>query len=220
MSEFSGLPFVAGDVRGIRSWDVDPMGRLISPTYKSVWTPGENAAECKKKDYASGGWIIPSTFFSYDDSALRRVVGLSPKPSTVTVSSISEAAVEKPEPPEPPHTQAACSCGFYAYSNGYNDYADDTRLTGVIQGYGETQLGTRGFKCSKARVVALHIPSKVGKLGRRQVTNEAGHFARVRDNYPNVAIFDKYADMVEAFPVYEHTPTPETDPDFWTRGIS
>jgi hypothetical protein len=48
----------------------------------------------------------------------------------------------------------SCSCGFYGYwaGTGLDWHAG---LTGVIEAYGLTQLGTRGFRCERARVLAL-----------------------------------------------------------------
>lgn len=53
------------------------------------------------------------------------------------------------------HQFLGCSCGFYAYYNGYNEYLDSNAIVGIIEGYGETVIGTRGFRSQKARIVAL-----------------------------------------------------------------
>lgn len=209
MSDFTGIPFVAGDVRGVRTWSVDPLGRLISPSYRTVWTPGENAASCKK-DEGAGIWgnmtfrLTTNNYF-IGDAGTVKVEKADPDPTTTKG--------------KPAHSQANCTCGFYAYSNGTNDYAD-YGVTGVIQGYGETQLGTRGFKCAKATILAVHIPAHKGKkLKNNVVSSKNDHYERLRDNYPDVAFFDNYAEMLNDFPVYEHVPTPDSDPDFWTRAI-
>lgn len=241
---FTGLPFVAGDVRGIRSWDVDRYGRLISPSYKTVWTPGENVAECKKRDedaiygFARGGLsayaVDPmADYRAFIQRATAQAASVTATPrrrsifappaisAAVEQSSIVKAAIESapPVPEKPSHTQDACECGFYAYSNGYNDYADDGRLTGVIQGYGETQIGTRGFKCAKARIIALYIPEPDAQIETCIVAPQSRTFDRVAVNYPDAVVFTNYAEMVEMFPVHDAVPTPDTDPDFWTRGI-
>jgi len=177
---FSGSEFAMGSAIGVRSWDVDRLGRLISPSYKTTWVPGEMLAECR----------IGDRIFLRNSHT---VVG--------------------------DHKQSECACGFYAYYKGFNEYAQEDRITGVIEGYGETQIGTRGFKCAKAKIVALHIPDASA------LTNRIGKtpFERVRDNYgPHVAIFTDYAQMVSGFPTTqpEDYPTPDTDPDFWTRSAS
>jgi hypothetical protein len=48
-----------------------------------------------------------------------------------------------------------CTCGFYAYTNGKNSYAAIGTVAGIIEGYGRMVIGTDGFRCEKARLVAL-----------------------------------------------------------------
>lgn len=180
-SKFSGSEFSMGTAVGVRSWNIDKLGRLESPQYQTVWTPGEMVATCKSRP-------IDRVLLGYD----------RPRPEA--------------------HQQSTCSCGFYAYYEGFNEYAQSDRVTGVIEGYGETQIGTRGFKSAKARIVALHVPDNTADIARIGKTP----FQRVRENYgPHVAIFDDYTHMSAEFPTTqpEDAPTPETDPDFWTRGI-
>lgn len=55
----------------------------------------------------------------------------------------------------PDHQFADCTCGFYAYLNGVNDYISAGRVIGVVEGYGETLIGRRGFRSNKARILAL-----------------------------------------------------------------
>lgn len=99
-----------------------------------------------------------------------------------------------------------CEHGFYAYYENSNDYYEAGRVSGVIEGYGEAILGTRGFKSQKARILALYIPSDV-KVG-----------FKVRHNYSSVPIFDSFDAMVREFPGDDGgvNPTPETHEDFWT----
>jgi hypothetical protein len=193
--EFSGSEFSMGTAVGVRSWDVDKLGRLVSPSYHMVWPPAEVGAECRKTE------------------AVQYRVSMTAGGSYTLTSPEAETA-EAEE-----HNQASCSCGFYAYYEGFNDYATDGRITGVIEGYGETQIGTRGFKSAKARIVALYIPAQ----GANERLIGETKFDRVRTNYGGkVAIFDDYAHMVAEFPTTapEDAPTPDTDPDFWTRGIA
>lgn len=56
------------------------------------------------------------------------------------------------------HPIGDCSCGFYAFHDGSNDYHTTTGISAVVEGYGETVLGTRGFRSQKARIVALQLP--------------------------------------------------------------
>lgn len=100
-----------------------------------------------------------------------------------------------------------CLCGFYAYYDGSNDYRkSETTITGVVEGYGSTVIGSRGFRCAKARIVALHIPNDVKRAGV------------VVRNYADIPQFDSFLGMVQAFPPIgdEKTVSPD-DEDFWTR---
>lgn len=100
-----------------------------------------------------------------------------------------------------------CNCGFYGYYDGSNDYrSSGSTITAVIEGYGSTVIGSRGFRCSKARIVALHIPDDVKRSGV------------VARNYAEIPLFDSFLRMVQAFPAIgdEKTVKPDDD-DFWTR---
>lgn len=100
-----------------------------------------------------------------------------------------------------------CACGFYGYYDGSNDYrSSGATITAVVEGYGSTVIGSRGFRCSKARIVALHIPDDVKRSGV------------VARNYAEIPLFDSFLRMVQAFPAIgdEKTVKPEDD-DFWTR---
>lgn len=179
---FTGSEFALGTAVGVRSWDVDRLGRLVSPTYRMTWPPDEVVAQCRRQE------------------------GLS--------------VLYGPSPAAEDHRQADCSCGFYAYYEGFNEYSTTERITGVIEGYGETQIGTRGFKSAKARIVALHIPP-ANERDERRIGMSL--FERARRNYSgSVAIFDDYSQMVAEFPTTapEAERTPDNDPDFWTRSAS
>lgn len=179
--EFTGASFAAGVVTGARSFTVDKLGRLAGVTYKIVWTPGENVAKCYKREYDSYAMT-----YSFSTSA-----------RTVAVTE--------------PHEITTCGHGFYGYYDGSDDYHEPGMISGVIEGYGETLIGTRGFRASKARIVALHIPD-----GTLKVT--ANLIAR---NYPDIPRFDSFEAMVSAYPTDDGGKglNPETDPDFWTRSI-
>ena len=60
-----------------------------------------------------------------------------------------------------------CGCGFWAYWTIRDAQRSDYRqaeVIGIMQGYGRTRIGTRGCRCSKARIVALHVPRVIGEL--------------------------------------------------------
>jgi hypothetical protein len=199
-AEFSGIGFAPGVVTGVRSFDVDKLGRLTGVSHRQVWKPGENVAECRRQDdpYSAA---IAQILNEYTWQRGGRVFGKS-RP---TVSPAPAVDYSKP------HDMEKCTHGFYAYYDGSNDYHDKGRVSAVIEGYGETVIGTRGFRAMKARIVALRINKEVPE-----------HLALlVRRNYASVPFFDSFKAMVSEFPPDDGGAgvTPDSDPDFWTRSI-
>lgn len=204
MSEFGAPEFSIEPVKGARAFDVDKLGRLRGVSYDSVWTPGENEAACWKSEAGAltfGGislnQFIPSAYFTGSG-------GYSAPQRWVVGASSSEASVKPPES----HSLVGCKCGFYGYYDGSNDYHQSDRVSAVVEGYGEVVIGTRGFRATKARIVALTIPDTVA----------VPLAMRVRHNYREIPIFDSFEAMVTAVPTdIQRGPTPESDPTFWTR---
>jgi hypothetical protein len=157
MSEFSDRPLVAGSILGLRSFRVTDDGVLTGVMQRQYrFKDGANEAQCANHE-------INVFIWSAMQRALRANLGL---PSPVV---------------EPrPHQVAgkSCTCGFYAYFDGSNDYnlylvlesMVETRkpasgFTGIIEGTGVVTVGSRGFRAEKARLVALVVP-EVGSIGR------------------------------------------------------
>lgn len=206
MSEFSDREFVAGSLTGIRSFRIDPLGRLTGVSQQTVWRPGENRAECLKVTMRLGGGLLTQ---SYVDM----LYGAIYSGSTVTVPGVSTHAVRPETPPKTKHRagELKCTCGFYAYfDEAANEYHQKDRLLGVVEGYGVTTVGRRGFRCEKATLRALVIKPK----------RETTLTDRVRHNYPDVPVFPSRRLALEAFPLTPSDPiTPENTPDFWERAL-
>jgi hypothetical protein len=202
MSDFEGRPLAIGEVYGVRQWTVDSLGRLCGLSYPQIWTPGENQAECKRtrqtvaciKDEcgvnhefssAPGGYLIGRAF-------------------TMGVSQCVE-----PDPCD--LVNPDCKCGFWAYyakPTGEYGWLSTPTVTGVIRGYGKTTIGTKGFRCEKAEVLAMKISRDLLTERREMVLH----------NYPDVLTYSKVRAMMNDFPLPKPSvPTPETDPTFWTR---
>lgn len=175
--------FAVGVVRGVRSFKVDRLGRLTGVSYPQVWRPGENLATCRRNEQ----FMLTFAQFALFDGGL----------------------VKSPEPE--PHALDGCGHGFYAYYDGSDDFHKEGMVSAVVEGYGEAVIGTRGFRCMKARIVALHIPDDVPAHLRK----------RVVANYRDVAVLDTFEQMVAEFPPDSagNDYTPDSDPDFWTRSI-
>lgn len=144
MTDFSDRPLVAGSVVGLRAFEVDKLGRLVGPAYGGVFKPGENVGECRRSK--GHGWLLSTLSV---DPATFRLVQQSAEPS-------------EPEPKKTkPHQvgQVGCTCGFYAYTDERNDYAEPSRVAAVVEGYGVCTVGDRGFRAEKARLLALVLPT-------------------------------------------------------------
>jgi hypothetical protein len=163
--DFNVRPLYPGSVVGLRSFTVDDGGKLAGVFVRSEeWTPGENTAKC-----VAGDWT---------GSYCGNVDWLS-----VILNGGSSRE---------PHQVASLNarCGFYAYFDGSNQYANSDRVTGIVEGYGVTTIGNRGFRSSKARILALVAPDGLG-----------GTFSRVRGNYPGVPAYPTVEAALEAHPL-------------------
>jgi hypothetical protein len=86
-----------------------------------------------------------------------------------------------------------CRCGFYGFYDGSNDYyvGDDRHtnlVTGVVEGYGEVLIGTRGFRAAKAKIVALMMAPTLPA------------YDEVAKLYKDTPIFMEFDTMVREFP--------------------
>lgn len=117
-----------------------------------------------------------------------------------------------------------CGCGFWAYfAERERSYTEG--ITGVIEGYGATQLGTNGFRCAKARIIAL----VVADAGEDSATAEAAAIATsgggglapervafIRRNYPDVPMYTSLLRMLSKHPVSTAAdPQTPDDEGFW-----
>lgn len=167
MSQFSDRPFVAGSLVGLRAFKVDAFGRLCGPSHGGVFTPGENVAECKRprvrvpadaevtfQSWSGGGNPFRTTTFVGIDYGIEVKF---PDGSTKTYPSDTAVVAESDEGK---HSLSGtnCTCGFYAYFDGGNDFADEKTVSAVVEGYGVCAVGTRGFRAEKARLLALVVP--------------------------------------------------------------
>lgn len=210
MTEFSDRLFAAGSLTGIRSWRVDRYGRLLASQINAVWTPGENVGRCFK-DRFSGGVVYHGSTVKY---TFDPTTGYGyATPSLTGASILSAPRFEQYTPPCDKHTPGAlsCKCGFYAYfDNGPNAYHEGGNVLGLIEGYGVTTVGTRGFRSEKARIQAFIIKPR----------DRVGLTARVLANYPDVPVFERKREAFEQFPLTPPDfPLPESDPEFWTREV-
>lgn len=143
----------------------------------------------------------------------------------------------KQEPKE--HDFATCKCGFYAFFDGSDEYSNMDRensyarmvqsmwttssstkavsarndsyapVSAVIEAYGETLIGEKGFRASKAKILALRLDPK--HLGTMQIR-------KLKRNYPDAAVFGDTDSMLEIYPPSDELGiTPSNTADFWER---
>lgn len=103
----------------------------------------------------------------------------------------------------PDHSLSKCTHGFYGYLDGHNDYlhswsAGTPQVGAVVEGYGETLIGTRGFRSMKCRVVAVAIDPFATTSGIHfTVPGFEGVKERFQEKYPSVKVYSNYKQMVE-----------------------
>jgi hypothetical protein len=211
--DFSGTEFAAGDVRGLRLWnpvassdDPDP-GNPTTVLLKSVyreyyWSPGVNVArctplgrdskagpplirreECKEQHKHGGDW----PFVSGDLRCHREhLIGIDPE----------------------------CECGFYAYTattdNPYLRSDRSLHVQGIIQGWGRTIIGTKGFRCTMARIAALVLPLYIhDELSSAQRDKAERVEDALRRQYTTIPIYPTLDAMLEDNALYPKTqPSP------------
>ncbi|MDF1603364.1 hypothetical protein [Nocardioides sp. YIM 152315] len=236
MSDFSDREFHVGSLVGLRAFSVDSLGRLNGPSQGGIFKPGVNEAECKTDPYtkalAAQLAQVEARLYGLEQVEAKR--GKKAKRG-----ELSTAAVGLREATKPKHTLAGlgCKCGFYAYFDGMNDYLRTGRVAAVVEGFGVYTLGTRGFRTSKARLLALIQPEMGSSESYLSVLAFTPTFGRtppstvdsmtpllwsyVQRNYPDVPVFASQDEALAEYPLFQpEAPTPDTDPDFWTRSAS
>lgn len=164
MSDYDGLDLALGTVRGFRRWKVEADGILKPMTYSGSgsWLPGENASTCK---------CTPK------EAQLPKVDGEDWRERSARVDAWRAEA-----------SFLDMACGFYAYfdDEGEHGYgSSEPHVAGVIEGYGEVLIGTKGFRARRARIIALSVAPLNG-IWRLDdfVVN------KIRANYPDVPVFE------------------------------
>lgn len=193
MSQFSDRPFAIGSMFGIRSFRVRADGTLTGVVYQSRWHAGVNDGECRSLNRGSylarSGASMAELSWAMEklNASLQRRVLLKKRP--------------KPWSP-PPHTigELGCTCGYYAYfHDAYNPHHHPGNMLGIIEGFGVMTVGSRGFRCAKARIRALIV----------EHPDQGFDLAKVMPKYPDVRVFSSIGDALAEFPLTVPEGTPE-----------
>lgn len=124
---FDGWGFAVGSVRGVRDFRVDADGTLTGVTVQETWKAGENKAHC---------------------------ISIWGPPKLMQLLAKGTMTIKKPA-----DMDADCSCGYYAYFKAkwraYSFGHGERTLPAVIEGYGKVNLGSKGFRAEKAKILGI-----------------------------------------------------------------
>ena len=193
---FSDRPFYAGSLFGMRSFGVrgeGPDAPLTSLFHSHFWSSDTNTAICMMQP------------------RLKQSCGGN---HGGTLGHVEACYVELRCPGL---VSQDCDCGFWAYTNGQNDYHSnrwggigrEAHIRGIIEGFGKCVVGPRGFRCEKARLRALILPlapnvtnDKVKAMSKSAVEARMDWLTkRVRSFYPNIPVFLNEYLAVSNFPL-------------------
>lgn len=201
-SDFSQRPFVAGSLLGLRSFAVGPKGHLTGVVQKYPYKADENVAMCVRGDRVLNKMLMhlegPVGQRAREAEEAHELLGLD------------------------------CSCGFYAYFTGIDPYStaasvmfgSTSRVTGVIEGYGRTVVGSKGFRAEKARLVALVFGLEAKERlrnahpilrlihGQRALPFPShAEWTQIEGHYPDVPLYASVEEALAAHPLT--VPNPE-----------
>lgn len=205
---FNGVPYAPGSIKGARTWRVNDNGELFGVSFPVMWSPGENVAKCIRGTTTDG----------------RHQSLWNPAPIR-DASDWPDVCV--------PMLDSGHKCGFYGYmpeSNSfpmftYDRKTDDSEckgVTGIIEGYGHVVTGKRGFRCEKARIIAVAIPTKILGTAHIRSDDTKGTDAQkvdtlnlvgaVADKYPSARIYLNLEEMLADYPEHRgHKHRAETE---------
>lgn len=171
-AKFTGLEFAAGSLRGVRVW-------TIQPTFSQ----------------RDGHRLVGSYH------------GVWHEGENHAKCLVNQNRLPTSEQREPcTLVEPSCQCGFYAYwtwrpkDYGYTAFYYAPYVAGVIEGYGKTVMGDLGFRCEKARILAL-APVRPAWMSPDMLRNRMLALRRViNDRHPGVPLFESIDAMLAAFP--------------------
>lgn len=195
---------VCGAVKGLRIWqpvmNLDKRVWLKSLYQDYRWKVGENVATC-----ATGAGPVRT---------YECLTGAEGHPNHAGVTSISGRASLGPgcwRDHDPDGIDPGHACGFYAYqrdldSNPYLKFAG-LCVEGLILGYGRTVIGTKGFRCSKAKILALVLPGYMGNpaiaamRAKQDAEIHAALYTGIARTYPGIPTFPSRQALLDAIPI-------------------
>lgn len=166
-----GTSLVVGSLTGFRYWSMSSDG-VLQGHWSGTWDTAEVVAECKAhierkivtKEVALE--LDKETPDLVEDIKIREITHW--KDGTTTEEEVHHyyQVVMPGGHSTPPEDPDECKCGIYA---GYapenvRDSARSDQVFGVIKATGESIMGSRGFRTSKAQIVALSLENVWTKM--------------------------------------------------------
>lgn len=118
-----------------------------------------------------------------------------------------------PSGERPPHPESTCGCGFWAYwkrDDAFSVWSPNRPVLAAIEGSGRITIGTRGFRCERARIAALcllfDVETYVNEGGARWGDHplEQAALAELEDvlavRYPSAVICSTERMLLARFP--------------------
>ena len=197
-------PFAAGSVTGYRWWAITALD--VTPP-ASVTCPRCGRTSHHPADVAHGycgachDWTSPPRAASgpYNPGPLRGMhAAWQPGENTAMCLDGTRTHGLGTVPDE------NCYCGFYAFWDPPAPYSVLSTpglmpVFGVIEGYGKVVIGSKGFRCAKARVLALHLPDAGLAPDLHEAVNAALELV-----LPGIRVCRRYEDLMAEFPPYQH----------------
>jgi hypothetical protein len=226
MNDFAGkeYEFAVGSLQGLRAWNIDDKGRLHGVTHKEVWRPGENVSVCKRvtevacpKAERDRARKAEAGRESKKKRRNRDEVTFYVSPSLDADGTPSIACGDPTCVNGRYHTVASahrfdpsCQCGFWAYDEA--SFTAQGEIVGVIDAYGKTTIGTKGFRAEKARILGLSRKDRSGdELSRSALF-------RLATLYPEVQFYDDLDALIDAHDGVLKT-WGEVDEGFWLTPV-
>jgi hypothetical protein len=187
--ELDVIPDVYGALRGLRSFKLDEKTGYLTGVYFTIrWTEGEQTARCLQTESAAKV-VPPHVMYPLTNLAARVT---ATRNSTIGYDIDGEVATLRKG-----HNPVVCpglargdhGCGFYAQHGSKEPPLHYTQ--GVVEMYGQVELGPSGLRSSKAKLVALVRPGGRWSMAHRNVvTNDQisrGHEMRLSELLDEVA---------------------------------
>lgn len=107
-----------------------------------------------------------------------------------------------------------CGCGFYGYHareyyNQPSDYHRQFWIQGLIEGWGRTIIGNKGFRCQFAKILGItapiYMPADFVVVNQLTPLETSSRILNgLRKNYPDIAICQSEEALIKRFAWREH----------------